>query len=114
MVFGARFRRVHTGGGRVVLAERLGEPTVNYELNRLLFDLGRDTALASRFKLFPQEVVAGRSLDDAERSALVSVDVSALARLGAHPLLLMQLAGISGISMDELARALTAATQLSR
>ncbi|MSQ20964.1 MAG: hypothetical protein EXR39_15760 [Betaproteobacteria bacterium] len=61
-------------------------------VNRLIFDVRRDSALLQRFHADLGGVMADYGLSVAEQAALRAVDLKALAALGVHPYFLPQVA----------------------
>ncbi len=81
-----------------------------YQVDKLLRDLRRDTALAARFRADTNAVLDGYTLDSAERDLLTRWDVRALYDRGANPLLLLLAYGpASGKSMRDYAAAINPA-----
>ncbi len=59
-----------------------------YALQKLIRDVNRDPAHRERYFAGAEKFAAGYELSEAERSALVSVDLTKLYALGVHGLLL--------------------------
>jgi hypothetical protein len=59
-----------------------------YALQKLIRDVNRDDALRARYFAAPAAVASEYELSDAERSALLDVDLTRLYGLGVHGLLL--------------------------
>ena len=59
-----------------------------YALQKLIRDVNRDPRLRESYFAGPEQFVTGYELTDAERSALLAVDLTRLYGLGVHGLLL--------------------------
>ena len=59
-----------------------------YALQKLIRDVNRDARLRESYFAGPAQFVTGYELTDAERSALLAVDLTRLYGLGVHGLLL--------------------------
>ena len=59
-----------------------------YAVNKVLWQVARDEALASEYKDSPDKFLAGRSLTGEEYRQLLERDFAALFAAGAHPFLL--------------------------
>jgi hypothetical protein len=59
-----------------------------YAVDKVLYQIARDTGLEAAFKVDREAFLAGRELDAAEHAALASFDISALFQGGAHPFLI--------------------------
>lgn len=78
---------------------------MSYLLNRVAYQITTDTALLGAFRTNREMLLESFGLEASQRVALVGMDVVALWRLGLHPLLLMQLASASGVSLAALVSA---------
>jgi hypothetical protein len=63
-------------------------PMSIYALQKLIRDVNRDARLRESYFAGPERFVTDYELTDAERSALLSVDLTKLYALGVHGLLL--------------------------
>jgi hypothetical protein len=77
-----------------------------YRVNKLLFDLQMQPALWDEFKTAPGRVADRYRLTPDEAAAVVSVDATALSRLGVQPYLLRFYTVRQGMSNEELIRQL--------
>jgi hypothetical protein len=59
-----------------------------YALQKLIRDVNRDEAMRQRYFASPEKFADGYELTDAERTALLSLDLTRLYALGVHGLLL--------------------------
>lgn len=59
-----------------------------FELQRLLWDIRKDTTLAARFREDPDQVLDAYGVDGAERDAMRALDFRTLYQRGANPYLL--------------------------
>ena len=59
-----------------------------YHVDKVLHEIVIDDANCDRFVADPEQYLAGRDLNEAERSALVGHDWAKLYALGGHPFLL--------------------------
>ncbi len=86
-----------------------------YELGRLLFDACRDreAKLASKYREDPESVLEGYRLTEAERKAVVDVDIRAIYEASPHPLLVRMglQALMGGVDTPTYKRAIDGAVQ---
>jgi hypothetical protein len=59
-----------------------------YAVNKVLWQVARDDAIAAEFKETPEKVLANRGLTEEEHRQLLERDFAALFAAGAHPFLL--------------------------
>lgn len=69
-----------------------------YGVQSFMFRLKQDTALQRGLQRGDEGILAGFSLDDPERKALLAGDVATLFRMGVHPLLLAPFSRFVGLS----------------
>ena len=81
-----------------------------YQLQKLCRAVNSDPAARTRYMEEREAFVDGFDLSDAERAALLSLDIDALYDLGVHPLLLRPFTIINGVSQDEYLAALNPGT----
>lgn len=62
-------------------------PASAFRLNKLLYRVRMDDTIRRQFIADPDSVLAGSDLSDEAMRAVKDLDVTALAALGAHPLL---------------------------
>lgn len=58
--------------------------------NTLIFELRRDSDRLAEFRENPQRIMQQYGLSESERSALMALDLKAMAQLGVHPFFLPQ------------------------
>ena len=59
-----------------------------YAVNKVLWQVARDDALAAEYQETPERLLAGRGLTDEEHRQLLERDFAAMFAAGAHPFLL--------------------------
>lgn len=69
-----------------------------YALQKLIRDVNRDPKLRESYFAGPAQFAAGYELTDAERTALISVDLTRLYGLGVHGLLLKPFSILHSVS----------------
>lgn len=77
-----------------------------YQLQKLCRAVNRDPAARTRYMDDRTAFVADFELDDAEKRAVLDLDIDALYDLGVHPLLLRPFTIINGVSQDDYIAAL--------
>ncbi len=78
-----------------------------YYVQKLFYHLLVDARARERFKTDCESMLADYKLAPEELRAIKSVDVTALYRMGAHPLLLRPFVGLHGIGMPEYLKAIS-------
>lgn len=68
-----------------------------YEMSRLFFGLKENRPAIEAYLADPESALAEFELTDAERAALLDVDLYTLYRMGVHPLLLRPFGQANGI-----------------
>jgi hypothetical protein len=69
-----------------------------YQLQKLMFHVHSDSYRRTRYLENRPEYVASYDLTDAERQAVLAVDVRELYKMGVHPLLLRPFTDLNGIA----------------
>lgn len=77
-----------------------------YQLQKLCRAVNRDPAARGRYMEDRAAFVADFELADAEKRAVLDLDIDALYDLGVHPLLLRPFTIINGVSQDDYIAAL--------
>ena len=72
-----------------------------YSLSKLLFQLNRDHELKQRFKSDAPAAIAGWSLTDEERRAVLEPDIGLLYVLGVNGQILMHFAAFCGVEWSD-------------
>lgn len=80
---------------------------MNYALNKLLYGLANDAAISRSFEADPVTTAASYGVETDQLDAILRVDVSKLAEVGVHPLLLMGYALASGMSVADYQKQLS-------
>jgi hypothetical protein len=75
-----------------------------YALQKLIRDVNRDPKLRESYFAAPDRFAAGYELTDAERSALLTTDLTKLYGLGVHGLLLKPFSILHSVSEPEYLR----------
>lgn len=68
-----------------------------YQMQKVLFDLNRDTRVQQRYRADVDELLSSYQLTDEERGALKSGDIGLIYVLGANGQLLMHFAAFLGV-----------------
>jgi hypothetical protein len=68
-----------------------------YQMQKVLFDLNRDTRVQQRYRADVDELLSNYQLTDEERGALKSGDIGLIYVLGANGQLLMHFAAFLGV-----------------
>jgi hypothetical protein len=69
-----------------------------YQLQKLMFHTHTRPASRGEYRVDPNAFAAQYDLTEAERAAVLAVDIAALYRLGVHPLLLRPFTEMNGVS----------------
>lgn len=77
-----------------------------YYLQKLLYNLNRESSVQRDFKADPQRVMAGYDLTDDEKKALTDPDIGLLYVFGVNGQLLMHYAALKGIAWDDYIEAM--------
>ncbi|MFD8414661.1 hypothetical protein ACFV2Q_23375 [Streptomyces sp. NPDC059650] len=71
-----------------------------HAIDRLCYDVAHEPEILERLRTDPRRELARRPLTAEERDELLRGDVAALYRRGAHPVLLVRLAGFRVLGLD--------------
>lgn len=76
-----------------------------YQVNRLIYSMKMDGALAERFRADRAALLGEWDLSDDERKAMDQLDFEWLRRAGVVPNLLLRLTSIAGVPLSQLTQA---------
>jgi hypothetical protein len=77
-----------------------------YQVQKLLFHVNRDVERRERYRQDPAAFVNAYELSDAERAAVLDIDVRGLYIMGVHSLLLRPFTLLNKVSNEDYAKAL--------
>ena len=72
-----------------------------YQVQRLFFDIHNNLDLRKNYLANPAEIAKPYDLNDTERAAILTKDITSLYRMGVNPWLLFQFAHMVGIRNEE-------------
>jgi hypothetical protein len=72
-----------------------------YQLQKLMFHTHTRPTSRGEYRADPSAFAAKYALTEAERAAVLTVDIAALYRLGVHPLLLRPFTELNGVSSPQ-------------
>jgi hypothetical protein len=77
-----------------------------YQVQKLLYHVNRDAERRERYRRDPAAFINAYELSDAERAAILNVDIRGLYTMGVHSLLLRPFTLLNQVSNEDYGKAL--------